>query len=813
MVVQAAFAGNKSESKELIELRINLNTMRDFLTLVELLETLPNMQRTPYEVTRSIYQAVSSGRDVAALCRQLEGFFGAPQKMAGKSLPLKLKLHPVIKYLNGVRKDQTLFMRKTRNGSFYGALWPWQKSQDRITVHLGYVGNKMSSKEVVNFEKLAKSRVLNKKVFEELSSGAGNIQGISLPSFLHMALLEKITCTLEVRKDGALGNLYLRDGKMFAAETGELAKSEAAYEIISWDNPSIEIRDAALRKTKEIDVPLIDILSEALRRRKTQGSRPSLRASNANGASMGSVDRTRLFRNGKPAKADRPWTLIIGVSVLAVLTVTIGAFFSLGWLKSGQVEAEYRRVLEQVEALESPYEKELLLQYFIDSNPENYEFRALAREELEQVQVMKTKRHYEETLESVSNLPVDENYESEATRMYNEFLDAHPGTQFYGDIQLKLNEIPEVIDDVDFARLNTVSQLDYENRIEAYLNYLVKHPYGRHKSEVESRIADMSQEYYAHLMKEISRCDELQNWDTCILLANNFLNYFEGDHRTDEVENLRNVMLDKKEVAALMDQVHKFGNRYERAKQVLVEYLEANPYNTQIERIQEKIAMLDENIRQNREWEAVLGYVQNSDYSLTDRISQLSNYIRQNPAGRFSDQAGEMLTGLQQENRILYQSRIEEERRRQQQVRIRERQRLESQEAQMRASVAAAGSRLIQNNDGTFTDRNSGKRWVLLDSTAALNGCLDFEAAKRYVNQLETGGYKDWRMPFVSELAALYKTEPFLTGGSAPWYWSSEVLVKGYHKKALVVTSTPEPGFTRIQKDPGECGAVRAVRP
>ena len=78
---------------------------------------------------------------------------------------------------------------------------------------------------------------------------------------------------------------------------------------------------------------------------------------------------------------------------------------------------------------------------------------------------------------------------------------------------------------------------------------------------------------------------------------------------------------------------------------------------------------------------------------------------------------------------------------------------------------------------------------------------------------LKAGGFTDWRLPFVSELAEIYKAEPFFPGSSAPWYWTSEVFTKGYHKKGLIVTSTPESGFKRLQKDLNECGAVRAVRP
>jgi hypothetical protein len=68
-------------------------------------------------------------------------------------------------------------------------------------------------------------------------------------------------------------------------------------------------------------------------------------------------------------------------------------------------------------------------------------------------------------------------------------------------------------------------------------------------------------------------------------------------------------------------------------------------------------------------------------------------------------------------------------------------------------------------------------------------------------------------MPYGSELAELYKNKPYYPGDSAPWYWTTELFVKGYSKSALIVTSAKENGFRRLQKDLYACGAVRAVRP
>lgn len=61
---------------------------------------------------------------------------------------------------------------------------------------------------------------------------------------------------------------------------------------------------------------------------------------------------------------------------------------------------------------------------------------------------------------------------------------------------------------------------------------------------------------------------------------------------------------------------------------------------------------------------------------------------------------------------------------------------------------------LIQNKDGTVTDQATGLMWQQGGST----GNLDRTGAKKYIQQLNRqgfGGYSDWRMPTVEELASL----------------------------------------------------------
>ena len=803
MAEQNVAAGSKSETKDLTDLRISLNLTRDFLTLVELLDTIPNMEKVPYDVTRSLYQAVSKGRTIEALGKQLEGFFGPPKKPAGKQMPVTMKFHPIIKYLKGVRDEQALYARKTKNGYFYGALWPWYKKPENITVHLGYCGNKMSGKDFKSLERNVKSKLLNEKVFAELAgSGSSGIQGISLASFLHMAQLDKITCGLTIKNGKVIGRLHLFEGELIGAETGSMKNKAAAYEIISWSNTEVMLAGASPKKKNEINTPLMDILSEALRLRKQKEFKnQKAPAAAATIVPMSGHDRYKALRDAQRERKS-PLVPIIGGAVLVVLIITAGAMFGTRYLKAKQVENEYLTLLNQIENFEDPEDQKILLANFIESH-EDSRYSSVAQE----------KQEYRYILDEVAKMPIDEYYEAAATDFYNRFLEKYPESSRYNEIQMKIAEIPDLIDDIDYQKLEDLVQFDYNNRIEAYLDYLVKHPGGRHKTEVEALVADMSEEYFAQLMKVIPGCDQANNWDRCILLCKNFLKYFKNNHRTYEVEQIQGVMQDKKDLTALMEQVRMLGDRYKDARAMLVSYLESNPYTTQVDRIKAKIDKLDANLRESREWENVLALSQNSRYSLSDRVNQLGRYIQQNPSSRFVPEAKKILTQLRNENRALYQARIDEERARQQEEIARRKQLIGAETQNIIAQISHTDGRFQVSGNGTFIDARTGKTWALLDSSILTGKCFSHAAASDYVKKLNTGGFSDWRLPFGSELAEIYKSEPFFPGSSAPWYWTSEVFVKGYTQSALVVTSVRETGFDRIQKEMNDCGAVRAVRP
>jgi hypothetical protein len=803
---------SKKQSKAVIELKIRLNITRDFLSLIQQLDALPNMKKVPYDVTRSIYQAVSKGKDMRMLGNELEGFFGPPIKPAGQPMSLKMRFNPAIKYLRGLRDEQALYTKKTKNGFYYGALWPWYKKKENITVHLGYCSNKMSAKDFAHFERLVKTKALNQKLFNEFDAVKGSrIHGIGLGSFLLMAQFEKITCTLEVVNKGTVGYLHLQKGQLVSAQVGVMKNKAAAFEIVSWDETRIDILESDGKRTDEIKLPVTEILAEALRKRKDLGlatGGPAVAATTRPGE-MG--DRYRELRDmaAEPEKRFPRFAMrITGM----VIVLALGVFFTTQMMKTKQIKKEYESVLAQLDEQNSPDDQKVLLQFYINSH-EPSKFTLDAEQRIQAIDQLVEEDAFNTTMDEVEKLPLDENYEQAATALYEEYLALYPDGVHASEIQEKIYDIPVLIDDIDYKKLQTAVKLNYNNRIQAYMGYLVKHPTGRHKSEVEGLIADMSEDYYAQLMKEIPRCDQQAKWDNCIILSNNFLKYFKDNYRAEEIAQIKLEMEDKKSLAQLMERVKRLGTRYEAAKQILTDYLAENPDTSQANKIKLKIISIEKKLRVIREWEALVAYTNNPQNSLSARMNEIQRYLLQNSSGPYTQKAKYLLAQIDKEgNAVRQQQKAAAQSRKLAAIQA-EKRRLANERKKVIAQINRSGNRYIANGDGTFTDTKTGLMWSLLDSYVELGRCQNYESSVQYVRGLKTGGHLDWRVPLGSELAGIYKDAPFFPGESARWYWTSETFVKGYHKKALIVTSKKERVFKRVQMDLNKCGAIRAVRP
>ena len=92
---------------------------------------------------------------------------------------------------------------------------------------------------------------------------------------------------------------------------------------------------------------------------------------------------------------------------------------------------------------------------------------------------------------------------------------------------------------------------------------------------------------------------------------------------------------------------------------------------------------------------------------------------------------------------------------------------------------AMAFERFVNHHNGTVTDNQTGLMWAATDNGRPIN----WMDAQSYCSAYRGGGYDDWRMPTLDELAGLYEPQETNTHGyhlskqietSAASCWASE---------------------------------------
>ncbi len=100
----------------------------------------------------------------------------------------------------------------------------------------------------------------------------GRLEGVAIPSLLQMLSLDKKTCTVRVFSNNRVGLLYLRNGQLINARVQDVWGLEAAYAIVAWEAPILEI-DGRLREEEErIELGLESVLLEAARIKDEKGA-------------------------------------------------------------------------------------------------------------------------------------------------------------------------------------------------------------------------------------------------------------------------------------------------------------------------------------------------------------------------------------------------------------------------------------------------------------------------------------------------------------------------------------------------------------
>ncbi len=92
------------------------------------------------------------------------------------------------------------------------------------------------------------------------------MKGISLSSVIQVINLEKQSCDIEARVDDQRGQLHFRDGALVDAMADGLAGEDAAYQILTWQDPEFEVSTEDSPRDRMIEADLTQMLLELARR-------------------------------------------------------------------------------------------------------------------------------------------------------------------------------------------------------------------------------------------------------------------------------------------------------------------------------------------------------------------------------------------------------------------------------------------------------------------------------------------------------------------------------------------------------------------
>ena len=815
-----------SDSDEIAELKANLNLLEGFTEIARELNALPDIKRRFYEESRSLFQVTAVGRDIKSLESILSKFFGLPIKPAGKSLPRKLRKNSAVKYLGGIQKDQSLFLLNLKTGQFYGTLWPWRRNKSKIEIHLGYCSDWMTDEDYQQLEDLVKQAVSH-GAFEQMGADiGGQIRGISLPSFLQMAEMEKSSFSLRITSRQKVGNLHIVEGSLIAADLDTLNGCEAAYQIISWDDVSIDIEPLDTAKVDEIKQPLMQVLMESLKIKDETTSNkempPAPPKASAKGKAHPMTQKrlVRLERAPQPRAPSRKVSLlsfsVAGIGIVAILAaIYVASIYMVG---NDKQEEKYDVLMKRVDSITNLEEKLSRLQAHLETYPKSAH-KGNIQSEIKRIEDDIEERDLEQTTLKISALPVDENYEKKAVELFGQFLEKHPDSRLMPQINQAISEIKNLIDQYYYEELKYAARLDFNERLKIYRQYLLRFPEGRYRNDVDTLIDEMGLKYLDYLASQEEECKQKQRWDPCIANYDNFVAVYKGRPLAQKATAAKSRLIDNRDYQKLLRAITNYGNDYRKVLSLYRDYVATHPDNLHKKAINKEIQSLNKKIKLQDKWIIVRDYAQNPQKGLFERIQKLDQFIRKNQSSPYSSDAQSLMSKLEQERQsALLENRRKAKRQQQQAKAQREREERAKRQAlinQLNAQLNAqlsSSKRFRPNGDGTVLDRSTGLTWTLLDSSQELGGCLNYKSALQYVAGLRHGESSDWRLPSASELASIYKQSPYFPESGAQWYWSAEAYVKGYHSVADVVTADHESVFKREHRLQKECGTVRAVR-
>lgn len=539
----------------------------------------------------------------------------------------------------------------------------------------------------------------------------GQIQGISLSSFLQIVQMDKTSCTLKIYANDDVGYLWINDGNLVAAESGALHGLDAVYEIICWDDTVIVI-DNAPAPEHNITTPLLTILMEGLKLRDDKAAKAAAEGTPP-GPTAPSVDdqiAMEFVMEEKPEPAAPPGDLPPLPDLPSMPDATPPAMPVTASLSPGvdleldedpgDEEAEeegdgswvYEYEDEDLEEPSSPIRTILIVflacvvigggafggYIWYRAHTLETEFNTLMADLAAMKQFRQQKALLESYLNShvinrftlqvterlneanalmemdrrIDTLPRDGEFIDTSVGMMKKHLKENQGTPFATAIRSKIKSLPAQLDDLDYQKLRQAEDRSAQERLGLYRAYLSDHPNGKHIRPVTNLVASVSDDYYLMLKTKAPTCYKTENWEPCIALADTFTAEFPEDSRFNEVWLMRGEMIDTIEFSRLQRETA--GLSFEDARAMYISFLQNNPHTTQASEIRKEIASLARKADQQGQWKEVRTVADNPKNPISVRIQEVELYMDRYPDGAFIKEARALKGELEsQRGRLL----------------------------------------------------------------------------------------------------------------------------------------------------------------
>ncbi len=585
----------------------------------------------------------------------------------------------------------------------------------------------------------------------------GQLQGISLDSFLQMVQMEKTTCTLKVISGKKEGTLFVLKGDLISAETKDMQNLEAACAIISWEDALIEIENTCSKTKNEIQQPLMHVLMEGLKLKDEKAAeepdvgqeatvpsdRPLAEQEERDSAAGRDISKDgeefELHVAPKQKGGVSKVPIIAGILIVAA----VAAYFTLLNPSSQNLGQVYQDTLSKVELSDDIDDQVALLQDFINSAGDENEWADTARLKIAEFKEMRENAAYLETSSQAKDLVKSKEY-LQARVLYEKHLRGFPDSPNTAQVRAEISNLAALAEKADFEAVTAATKSGDISRIEAFRTYIKNHPGGKQVKSIETLINEMEDEYFSYTEKQIAKSALVEDWGNCTTL------------------------------------VSKYSDNY--------------PAGSNAKKLKKYVPLFEKNRLEYADYEKIMAKAHDAgtDYSTSQKI--LADYLKSFPTTHLAEKI---------KDQVARYKKMDEE------------TKINARTAEIESLLLKTQGRFVSRNDGTFVDTHTGLMWCTLDSRSVLDSCLNYESATAHISALKTGGHGDWRLPTPGELKALFKNKPFFPATDASWLWTSKILKKYVGEWLIDVTVVPmdnNPSSAEIIKDSRYCGNVRAVR-